>query len=150
MNSRGIVLLNVIIMLLVMVFVAGAMIQMSLGRTANVARHRTSVDTRAVAQSVRVMIEACLNGAAWSASPPSCSTGGIPFSGWTSATCSDGLGTSCSGVQTTLTMSPVATSISGGMGLNYKFTACWCPPTGATQDSPLIITCVPGPAPSGC
>jgi hypothetical protein len=148
-NSRGVVLINVILLLMVMVFIAGAMIQMSLGRTAAVARHRTSVDTRSLAQSVRAMIEACLAGKAWSATPPTC-TG---FSGWSSSACpNDLVANACApatGVKATITMNPVSAG-SGGLGLNYAFTVCWCPPTGATQDSPLIITCGPGAAPSGC
>jgi hypothetical protein len=137
MNSRGIVLINVIMLLLVMVFVAGAMIQMSLSRSFMVARHRESMDGKSIISSVRTMLEACVAGQTF---PPSTACPS-PFGAWVNGgTCIDPAtgSTLCNGGNETGTTA-AWTPVSGGP--TYTVSVCWCNPSGGSNPGRMILTC---------
>lgn len=150
-SKRGVVLLNVLILLLVMVFVAGTMLQLAMGRTETVAVHRQSWDAKQITESVRTMLESCLwdqlypnppNPALKTCACPGCYSG---FTGWNKTVCpaAPAVTAGCTGWQTTAVLEPLSP------GLYYNVSACWCDPGSAVHGA-MAIECGPGSSCGGC
>ena len=129
MNSRGLVLVNTVILLLIMVFVSGAMLQMALGRTAQVARFRSGTEGKRQAESMNRIIEACLtdmwDGHSMLAAPcPGGNTGVWKVPAWSVNTPRTGCYTN------------TGAAVWDQAGRRYDFTAVWC-----TDTENLELTC---------
>lgn len=137
MNAKGVVLLNVLLLLLVMLFVAGGMLQLALGRAQLVAKHRSGASAEEMSNAVQAIISACL--ANWSipelanCSPfPSCTVAGaaLPWACISAAVMGGGNGVA----STTISMNSAS-------GQTYMFSVVITSPASGSGSATMQVTC---------
>lgn len=128
-RSRGIVLINVLILLLVLLMVTKAMMELSFGRQFQAAQHKRSWAARMINEEVYVALQSCLRDETWtSASGATCAIapgGNLQMTGF-NQTC----GAGCKKLDGS------ATPISGGK--TYNFSVEW----ESGSDGVMRINCV--------